>query len=344
MGWVIGLDVHKDTIAVAALNTAGELAAESVFDNTEDGHVELHGWITANTVERALRVGAVGRGRSRRCRAVCSGRPRAWCWSRRGCRRARRPGTAAAARPTPATPSRSPGSCSASPASRRSITAVSTRTSSCSATTVTSCIPNGLGSATGSTPTWPSPTRATNAASARHSPADGPCTESMSSSPTIAVSAPTCAASGSAGLRDIDTELKDVAHPARDARRGDRHHPDQHRRDQHRHRRPTHRRDRRRPPLPDPVGVRVGNGTAPVDASSAATNDTASTAAATDASTEPSTPSPSPRPATNPEPLDYLARKRAAGKTRREALRCLKRRLSDVVYRTMIEDAARLDT
>jgi hypothetical protein len=45
-----------------------------------------------------------------------------------------------------------------------------------------------------------------------------------------------------------------------------------------------------------------------------------------------------------PRATEYLARKRAAGKTRREALRCLKRRLSDIVYRTMIQDAARLDT
>jgi transposase len=37
----------------------------------------------------------------------------------------------------------------------------------------------------------------------------------------------------------------------------------------------------------------------------------------------------------------YYDRKRAEGKTRREALRCLKRRLSDVVYRYMRDDAAR---
>jgi transposase len=35
---------------------------------------------------------------------------------------------------------------------------------------------------------------------------------------------------------------------------------------------------------------------------------------------------------------DYYQRKRAAGKTRKEAMRCLKRRLADVVYRTMIHD------
>ncbi len=36
--------------------------------------------------------------------------------------------------------------------------------------------------------------------------------------------------------------------------------------------------------------------------------------------------------------IAYLARKRAEGKTRREALRCLKRRLSDVVYRQLGAD------
>ena len=36
----------------------------------------------------------------------------------------------------------------------------------------------------------------------------------------------------------------------------------------------------------------------------------------------------------------YYERKRAEGKTPREALRCLKRRLSDVVYRTLRADQA----
>jgi transposase len=35
---------------------------------------------------------------------------------------------------------------------------------------------------------------------------------------------------------------------------------------------------------------------------------------------------------------DYYQRKRAAGKTHKEAMRCLKRRLADVIYRTMIHD------
>ncbi|HYP44220.1 MAG TPA: hypothetical protein VEQ66_03365 [Propionibacteriaceae bacterium] len=36
----------------------------------------------------------------------------------------------------------------------------------------------------------------------------------------------------------------------------------------------------------------------------------------------------------------YYLRKRAEGKTGREARRCLERRLSDVVYRTLQEDLA----
>lgn len=46
-----------------------------------------------------------------------------------------------------------------------------------------------------------------------------------------------------------------------------------------------------------------------------------------------------------PRARAYLERKRAEGKTRKEALRCLKRRLSDVVYRQLLTDArAALDT
>ena len=35
---------------------------------------------------------------------------------------------------------------------------------------------------------------------------------------------------------------------------------------------------------------------------------------------------------------DYYLSKRASGKTHKEAMRCLKRRLADIVYRTMIHD------
>jgi transposase len=40
-----------------------------------------------------------------------------------------------------------------------------------------------------------------------------------------------------------------------------------------------------------------------------------------------------------PRAIAYLDKKRAEGKTRREAIRCLKRRLSDVVYRQLVADA-----
>ncbi len=40
------------------------------------------------------------------------------------------------------------------------------------------------------------------------------------------------------------------------------------------------------------------------------------------------------------EGRDYYDRKKAAGKTSMEAMRCLKRRLSDIVYRAMVDDAA----
>ena len=40
----------------------------------------------------------------------------------------------------------------------------------------------------------------------------------------------------------------------------------------------------------------------------------------------------------------YYRRKLAAGKTPMEAMRCLKRRLSDIVYRQMINDAKQLET
>ncbi len=40
----------------------------------------------------------------------------------------------------------------------------------------------------------------------------------------------------------------------------------------------------------------------------------------------------------------YYERKKAAGKTSMEAMRCLKRRLSDIVYRHMVGDALRAMT
>lgn len=95
--------------------------------------------------------------------------------------------------------------------------------------------------------------------------------------------------------------------------------------------------------FPTAAAFAAGNGTAPLDASSGRNerhrlnrggNRRINRALYTIAITQ-----------TRHEPcaVEYLARKRAEGKTRREALRCPKRRLS-VVYRTMTDDALRLDT
>jgi ribosomal protein S4 len=42
----------------------------------------------------------------------------------------------------------------------------------------------------------------------------------------------------------------------------------------------------------------------------------------------------------NSQARAHLKRQQQAGATRKEALRCLKRRLSDVIYRAMLTDAA----
>ena len=47
----LGLDVHKDTIASAALDPAGGVSAEATFDNTPAGHDALATWITANSID-----------------------------------------------------------------------------------------------------------------------------------------------------------------------------------------------------------------------------------------------------------------------------------------------------
>ena len=43
------------------------------------------------------------------------------------------------------------------------------------------------------------------------------------------------------------------------------------------------------------------------------------------------------------EGRDYYRRKRAAGKKPQEALRCLKRRISDAIYKQLVADAARAE-
>ena len=46
---------------------------------------------------------------------------------------------------------------------------------------------------------------------------------------------------------------------------------------------------------------------------------------------------------TTPEAKSYIERCRAAGKTHKEAMRCLKRHLCNVVYRQIMADARRLE-
>jgi transposase len=44
-----------------------------------------------------------------------------------------------------------------------------------------------------------------------------------------------------------------------------------------------------------------------------------------------------------PEAQAYMARQREAGKSHKEAMRCLKRQLSNVVYRHLVADARRAE-
>ena len=45
MSTVVGMDVHKDTIAAAALDERGREQAVASFDNTDQGHEKLLGWV-----------------------------------------------------------------------------------------------------------------------------------------------------------------------------------------------------------------------------------------------------------------------------------------------------------
>ena len=96
----------------------------------------------------------------------------------------------------------------------------------------------------------------------------------------------------------------------------------------------------RRPPLPTRHHFATANGTAPIPASSGRTvrhrlnrggNRQLNRALYTIAITQIRA---------DTEGRAYYQRKRAEGKTSREALRCLKRRLSDLIYRTLRADLA----
>ena len=52
---VIGLDVHKDSIAAAVIDNAGRQLAGATFDNTDLGHAALQNWTLAYGSQ--LRIG-----------------------------------------------------------------------------------------------------------------------------------------------------------------------------------------------------------------------------------------------------------------------------------------------
>ena len=132
--------------------------------------------------------------------------------------------------------------------------------------------------------------------------------------------------------------------PSRPGRGHARHHPDRHRRDRH-HQRRRHHRDRRRPgPVPDPGTLRVLQRHRPRRRVIGR-------------------PRPSPAEPARQPPLnkvihtvaitqirtggpgrDYYERKLAEGKKPLEAIRCLKRQLSDVIYRRLLTDHQRMQT
>ena len=93
--------------------------------------------------------------------------------------------------------------------------------------------------------------------------------------------------------------------------------------------------------FPDRGHFASWTGTAPIDASSGDQCATACPAAGTGRSTWCCTSWPPSSCATATEGRAYYDRKVAAGKSPNEAMRCLKRRLSDIVYRTMLNDLRR---
>lgn len=67
MGTIIGLDVHKDTIAAVCIDAAtSQIRDERTFDNTGRDIARLVSWATDHGPDR-LGLEAVRRNRSRRC-------------------------------------------------------------------------------------------------------------------------------------------------------------------------------------------------------------------------------------------------------------------------------------
>ena len=343
MGWVVGLDVHKDTIAAAALNPTGETVAEASFINTCAGHAELHEWISANSAGARCGLeasGGVGHGAAAFLQR--SGLEVVLVPSRLSAREANRnrqrgksdPGDALAIARVVQREPRLPGFNHGGPHEdlrllgdyREQLHSERTRTTNRLHADLAIAYPGyqrGIGKALTSRRSL---NKATALIADDHSVRADLCRQRLGRLHDIDLE-----------LKQIETQLETLVEASGSTlttivgistivaarligETGD---------------------PRR---FPTSSAFAAGNGTAPIDASSGRNerhrlnrggNRRVNRALYTVAITQ-----------TRHEPraADYLARKRAAGKTRREALRCLKRRLSDVIYRTMLEDAARLDT
>jgi transposase len=343
MSWAIGLDVHKDTIAAAALNPSGVLAAEATFENTEHGHVELYDWVVANSSDARCGLepsGGVGHAAAALLQqhglsvVLVSSRLSA----REAIRNQRRgktdPGDALAIARVVARETRLPQFHHGGAHEDLKLLADHRDQLHSERTRVCNRLHADLAIA------YPGYQRSIGRAltSRRALLHAGELLRDDRS-----IRADLCR-QRIARLHDIDGELRQISLQLEalveatgttltaivgistvvaarllgevgDARR-----------------------------FPTPSTFAAGNGTAPLDASSGrherhrlnrGGNRRLNRALYTVAITQTRH---------DQRAIDYLSRKRAAGKTRREALRCLKRRLSDVIYRTMIDDAHRLDT
>ena len=75
----VGMDSHKDTLAVSGVDAAGRQQQTQVFPNTPQGHRRLVAWLQAQS--GVVRVGIEGAGGYGRAVAIRWPRP-GWWWSR----------------------------------------------------------------------------------------------------------------------------------------------------------------------------------------------------------------------------------------------------------------------
>lgn len=343
MGWAIGLDVHKDTIAAAALNPAGELAAEAVFDNTETGHVDLQRWITRQNSDARCGLepsGGVGHGAARFLQRF--GVDVVLVPSRLSAREANRnrqrgksdPGDAVAIARVVQRETRLPvfhhggkhHDLKLLTDYRDQLHNERTRVCNRLHADLAIAYP-GYQRSIGKALTSRRALRQVDELITNdHSVRGDLCRQRLARITDIDNEIKQVETQLEALLEATGTTLTDIVGistivAARligeigDPRR-----------------------------FPTSSAFAAGNGTAPLDASSGRNerhrlnrggNRRVNRALYTIAITQTRH---------DPRAVEYLARKRAEGKTRREALRCLKRRLSDVVYRTMIQDTTRFDT